>query len=333
VRAIFTILIALSLLTSAHTSAGTWAPIRTAPGSNPGTWQYVVCEPTRNGWNNCEQGLIIVLTAAPPTLAALGEVTYITATVTDAYGSLVEASIPITWTTTSGTLGASVTYTNANGQTVVSLKSSSQIGGATVTASGMVEGGSGSIWIPFTDKWAAIAPTYTSWTPYGALFNCSAWSPDAATVAQGSSFTQQQVCTQNYYQYVQAREQSLVTGQVRNVGGLTTNYTSGQITNQQTAVGTMAPAGPSCAYSGSTWIGTNSGGCRGNQDRGKELNLNGQRFFPKDSGGLYSTNPYPVLFWVVGGVKYYPGKLMSRSYASCAQGESTDLLRYEACHD
>lgn len=50
-------------------------------------------------------------------------------------------------------------------------------------------------------------------------YSCSAWSPDASTINKGTAFTQSAVCYQNQIAYQQNREVSLVTGQVRNVGG------------------------------------------------------------------------------------------------------------------
>lgn len=222
--------------------ASTWAPIRTTSG--PSGWESVVCDNATNGWRSCEMGLKVELVANPASIAATGEVTTITATVTDYFGGNVGAGTNLAWSTTSGTLGASQTATDVNGQTSVTLRSSNVIGGATVTAATVTNEGQGSLYVPFTDAWAAIAPIYTGWANYDSPYSCSGWTPDPSTVPAGSAFTQSQNCYQNQIAYRQDRQQSLVTGQIVNVGGPVPAYQTILITQQQAAIGTQAPATP-----------------------------------------------------------------------------------------
>lgn len=228
------------LLAFVPTANAGWQPIRTS--SNASGWQKVVCDNANAGWRSCEMGLTVVLTAAPAALAATGETTTITATVTDYYGGNVGSGTTLNWSTTDGALGAPQSATDVNGQAFVTLRSSSTIGGASVT--GATSEGSGSLYVPFTDKWLAIGPTYTAWANTGAPYSCTGWSPAASTVAQGSFFTQYQNCNQNQIAYQQNRQQSAVTGQIVNVGGPIPLYQTIVITQSQGAVGTLPPPPP-----------------------------------------------------------------------------------------
>lgn len=198
-------------------SADSWKPIRS--GSSSSGWQKVVCDRSGNGWRSCNMGLTIVIQATPGSLAALGEKATLVATVQDYDGNNAGRGVVINWTTSDGGLSAATTTTDANGQTSVVLTSSKTIGGATVSATSPAEGGTGQITVPFTDKWVSTSAMYSAWQDSGAPYSCSAWSPDASTINQGTSFTQSAVCYQNQIAYQQNREVSLVTGQVRNVGG------------------------------------------------------------------------------------------------------------------
>ncbi|KPC02088.1 Ig-like domain-containing protein (plasmid) [Pseudomonas amygdali pv. lachrymans] len=222
--------------------ASTWAPIRTTSG--PSGWQSVVCDNANNGWQSCEMGLKVELVANPASIAATGEVTTITATVTDYFGASVGSGTNLAWSTTSGTLGASQTATDVNGQTNVTLRSSNVIGGATVTAATVTNEGQGSLFVPFTDAWEAIAPTYTAWADYDGPYNCSGWTPSPSTVPSGSPFTQSQNCYQNQITYRQDRQQSQVTGQIVNAGSPVPGYQAVIVTQQQTMIGTLAPVTP-----------------------------------------------------------------------------------------
>lgn len=249
----YTLFAAMTLFTAAvapQAQASSWSPIRTTSG--PSGWQAVVCDNANSGWRSCEMGLKVDLVASPASIAATGEVTTITATVTDYYGSSVGAGTNLVWSTTSGTLSTSQTATDFNGQTSVTLRSSNVIGGATVTAATVTNEGQSSLFVPFTDAWASIAPIYTGWANYDAPYGCSGWTPATSTVASGSAFTQSQNCYQNQISYRQDRHQSLVTGQVVNVGNPVAGYQTITITQQQTAIGSQAPANPTPAC---VWVG------------------------------------------------------------------------------
>ncbi|MUH94375.1 Ig-like domain-containing protein [Pseudomonas aeruginosa] len=204
-------------------------------------------------------GLTIVIQATPGSLAALGEQATLVATVQDYDGNNAGSGVVINWTTSDGGLSAAATTTDANGQTAVILTSSHTLGGATVTATSPAEGGSGQITVPFTDKWVATSATYSAWQNSGAPYSCTAWSPDASTIASGTAFTQSAICYQNQVAYQQNREVSLITGQVRNVGSLIPLYQTLQVTVTQAATGTKQSA-PSCFWDSFTKHGVNSDG-------------------------------------------------------------------------
>lgn len=233
-------------------SAG-WKEIRTSPSGKSG-WQYVVCQ-SGSGWNTCELDLNIVLTAAPNQLVAVGEQSTITATVTDAYNNPVEAGVRIGWVTTDGSVSATESKTDVNGIATVVLTSSSKLGGATVTANALDYGGAGSLFVPFIDKWVAYPSTYTAWANYGAYYSCTAWSPDASTVAAGTWFTQSAVCWQQQQQWRQDRLQSVVTGAIINNGAAVPLYQTITVAISQMNVGTKVVA-PACSFS---WNGPGNG--------------------------------------------------------------------------
>lgn len=226
-------------------SAG-WKEIRTSPSGTSG-WQYVVCQ-GGSGWNTCEVDLNIVLTAAPTQLVAIGEQATIYATVTDAYNNPVEAGVRIGWVTTDGSLSATESRTDTNGIATIVLTSSSSIGGAAVTANSPDYGGAGSLWVPFIDKYVAYPSTYTAWANYGAYYSCTAWTPDASTVAAGTWFTQSAWCWQDQQQWRQDRLQSVVTGTIINNGPPVPLYQTITIAISQMNVGTKASV-PTCSFS------------------------------------------------------------------------------------
>jgi hypothetical protein len=233
-------------------SAG-WKEIRTSPSGKSG-WQYVVCQ-GGSGWNTCELDLNIVLTAAPKQLVAVGEQATIYATVTDAYNNPVEAGVRIGWVTTDGAVSATESRTDANGVATIVLTSSHSLGGATVTANALDYGGAGSLFVPYIDKWVAYPSTYTAWANYGAYYSCTAWDPDASTVAAGTWFTQSAWCWQQQQQWRQDRLQSVVTGAVINNGAAVPLYQTITIAISQMNVGTKVVA-PVCSFS---WTGAGTG--------------------------------------------------------------------------
>ncbi|MBM5458590.1 Ig-like domain-containing protein [Pseudomonas sp. P66] len=190
----------------------------------------------------------IVLAAAPPSIPANGSMTTITATLTDHYGVSIGAGTQVHWQTTLGTLDAPTTETDEDGVATVHLKSVPVIANATVTATSS-EGGLATILIPFSDYWVAIASVYTAWANNGAPYNCSAWSPAANTVAAGTSFTQSASCNQAQIAYRQDRQQSPITGAIRNVGGPVPLSQVINVTATHSTVGTMPPPKPTTPWS------------------------------------------------------------------------------------
>jgi hypothetical protein len=181
----------------------------------------------------------VSLSASPASIVANGQTSTITATLTDYYGVAVPNGI-VNWNTTNGTLSASQATTNASGQASVILKSSWTLGGASVSATTAENDGSNSLWVPFIDSFVAYPSTYTGWVAYGAVYSCTAWTPDPSTVATGTWFTQTATCYQNYYRYRQDQQQSIVTGAVTNVGGQVAEYTTSAVGVSQGAIGTKS---------------------------------------------------------------------------------------------
>ncbi|QIZ22977.1 Hypothetical protein (plasmid) [Pseudomonas putida] len=236
-RGMHTFAVVAAILWSGLVPAQTWKGIRIS-GSGASGWQPVVCDNSGGGWRSCEMPINLELIANPVSLPATGQVATITARLTDYYGVGLGEGINVQWTTTSGSLSAAQSETNEDSVATVQLRSSNVIGNATVTAITSEDGGTGQIIIPFTDQWIPIAPLYTAWADYGGPYNCSPWTPDASTVTSGSSFTQSATCSQNQIAYRQDREQSSVSGAVRNVGGAQPLYQTIQVTRTQSAVGT-----------------------------------------------------------------------------------------------
>ncbi|HBO6305045.1 Ig-like domain-containing protein [Pseudomonas nitroreducens] len=233
----------------AGTFADTWKPIRS--GSSGSGWQKVVCDRSGGGWRSCNMGLTITVQAYPNTLAAVGEQGTVVANVTDYDGNNAGANVAIRWATSDGTLSATDTKTDANGQASVVLTSSHTIGGATVTATSTEEGGAGQVFVPFSDRWAPASAVYTGWQNSSDPYSCSAWSPDPSTVAAGTTFTQSATCSQNQIAYQQNREVSLITGQVRNSGAPIPLYQTIQVTITQQATGTKQSQ-PTCKWTAFT---------------------------------------------------------------------------------
>lgn len=76
------------------------------------------------------------VTSSLPSILANGITTVtLTAIVKDSNGNPIDANIPVSWTTTSGTLSSASTMTDANGHTTVTLTSSTVAGVNTITAS------------------------------------------------------------------------------------------------------------------------------------------------------------------------------------------------------
>jgi hypothetical protein len=221
--------------------AAGWTGLRTS-GAGTNGWQPVICA-NGAGWQSCELPVNITLNTNPTSLVANGQSATVTASVTDYYGVPIAGNL-INWSTTDGTISANQTATNASGTTAITLTSSHTLGGTAVTASTAENDGSAAIWEPFVDSFVAYPSTYTGWVAYGAVYSCTAWSPDPSTVNSGTWFTQTASCWQNYYRYRQDRQQSIVTGAVTNVGGQVAEYTSGVVGVSQAAVGTKVTTPP-----------------------------------------------------------------------------------------
>lgn len=311
-----TFAVVAAILWSGLAPAQAWKGIRIS-GSGASGWQPVVCDDSGGGWRSCEMPINIELIANPVSLPATGQVGTIVAKLTDHYGVGLGKGLIVHWTTTSGTLSAEQSETNEYSIATVQLHSSNVIGNATVTAVTSEEGGTGSIVIPFTDQWVPVAPLYTGWADYGGAYNCGAWSPAASTVTAGASFTQSATCSQNQIAYRQDREQSSVTGAVRNVGGAQPLYQTVQVTQTQNAIGTK-PAdvsigdGPDASYGGMSSDRTN-------------INMSFDYYLSLPSGGTTSA-------FVISGYGIEVRKVSETQYKFVVQrtGLSTSTVRFTA---
>lgn len=318
------ILLSFLVLLVPISASAAWKEIRTSAAGKTG-WVNLVCDSNTSGWNSCEVDLVIKLTATPAQLVAIGEQSTIQATVTDAYGVPVEAGVKITWATTDGTISAPETLTDAAGNTSIILTSSHTIGGATVTAKSLDYGGTGSLYVPYIDKWVPYPSSYTTWTNYGAVYSCTAWSPDPSTVAAGTWFTQTASCWQTQIQYRQDRVQSVVSGAIANTGAPVALFQAIVVSVSQANVGTMA-VGPTCAYSpGYTEI-WNTTDCRGGGGP-HYIRVNGVY----KNGG--ATNINGRIGYMVDGVFYYSGAMMEWTGWSGCAGSEGSLKKYEVCRD
>jgi hypothetical protein len=317
-------LLALSIFLIPVGANAAWKEIRTNAGGKTG-WVNLVCDSNASGWNSCELDLVIKLTATPNQLVAIGEQSTIEATVTDAYGSPVEAGVKIKWTTTDGTVSAPETLTDANGKTAVTLTSSHSLGGATVTASSADYGGSGSLFVPYIDKWVPYPSAYTSWSNYGAVYSCTAWTPDPSTVATGTWFTQTASCWQTQIQYRQDRVQSVVSGTISDSGAPVALFQAIVVNVSQAAVGTMA-VGPTCEYSPGVTEIWDTTDCRGGGGP-HYIRVNGVY----QNGGAQFINGRTG--YMLGGVFYYRGAMMQWTTFSGCAGSEGSLKKYEVCRD
>ncbi|WP_199275425.1 inverse autotransporter beta domain-containing protein, partial [Pseudomonas corrugata] len=78
---------------------------------------------------------ILSLVAAPSVIPADGTATsLLTATIVDTNGNPVGAGVPVSWSTTDGTLSMATSVTDASSKALVALKSSTKMGSAQVTA-------------------------------------------------------------------------------------------------------------------------------------------------------------------------------------------------------
>lgn len=97
------------------------------------------------------------------------------------------------------------------------------------------------------ENWIATTSTYSEWINNGAVYNCSAWTPDANTVNVGTNVTQTRTCSQNQTRSRQDKQIETGTGSIRD-NGVSVNETQTISTNSsQTVAGTKAVA--ECQYS------------------------------------------------------------------------------------
>lgn len=316
------VLLTISISLTPLSAFAAWKEIRTSAVGKTG-WVNLVCEKS-SGWNSCELDLVIKLLATPNQLVAIGEQSTIEATVTDANGDPVEAGVKIGWTATDGSLSAPASLTDANGKAIVVLTSSHTLGGSTVTASALDYGGSGSMFVPYIDKWAPYPSAYTSWTDYGAVYSCTGWSPDPSTVASGTWFTQSASCWQTQLQYRQDRVQSVVSGAVSNTGAPVALFQAVVVSISQAAVGTLV-TGPVCLYDASNYI-MFTHDCRG-AGNPAELRINGAKVGSYAGQGVQNrpTYNYDGKFW-------YTGTKMKHQSKSCS-GSDGVIEYFQACHD
>lgn len=309
----------LTAILIANSCLAGWAPLRTS-GSGKAGWQPLVCQ-TGPGWQSCELPVNISLTAAPTSLVAIGEMSTITASVTDYYGVAIEGAT-LNWTNTDGSISAWQTTTNASGTTSITLTSSRTIGGTTMTAETLEQDGKSSIFVPYIDKWIYYPSGFTAWSNSGGVYSCSTWSPDASTVPSGTWFTQYASCWQTQYQYRYDYEQSVVSGTIRQAGAPVALYQNVIVGVSQVNVGTLyvpppppsPPSGPICEYSGDTYF-TKLTDCRG-----------GGSVPPFYHGVRIPTGG------VLNGIQYYKGAEMRYGGLSCAGSEGM-VTYYQVCHD
>lgn len=111
---------------------------------------------------------ILSLVAAPNSIPADGTSTStLTATIVDGNGNLVGAGVPVSWGTTDGTLSGASSSTDASSKAVITLKSSSNIGAATVTATAAAGQASTPVTFTSTAKVVGVTASPTSITANG----------------------------------------------------------------------------------------------------------------------------------------------------------------------
>lgn len=331
-KTLSSLVVATATITTSH--ADSFSNVRSYEGSG---FQSMVCE-GGGGFRSCELSYTLAISSNPTTLAATNDLATIYVTVTDYYKNPVKNQL-VNWSTTNGWLNTTQSTTDVNGVAIVQLTSSRNIGGATITAKADQDDGAGSLYIPFTDKWASAASLYSAWQDSGSPYNCSTWEPDPATVNQGLSFTQTSSCSQNQVMYRQDREVSLVTGAYRNVGAVVPSYQTVPAGRSQGAVGTKVSTGclpfvdvrtacsgeKSCAqyyrYGQNVWSNMYSNGAT--------------RIF-KDGEWLYGTveNPYPnkISVFRKDGLIYYPGPTKIVNWPGSGKNQMMAYDAYELCY-
>jgi adhesin/invasin len=131
---------------------------------------------------------VLSLVATPATIPANGVATSaLVATIEDVNGNLVGPGVPVQWLATDGTLSSSSTVTDASSRALVSLKSSTTAGTATVTAKGSA--GEASTPVGFSADTTTAKVTSLVATPTSILANGIATSVLVATVKDANNNT------------------------------------------------------------------------------------------------------------------------------------------------
>lgn len=133
---------------------------------------------------------VVTLVSDQPSLVANGSTSAVlTATVKDAAGNAVGAGVPVTWSTSLGSLAAITTATNASGIANVTLTSSTVIGTANVTARAIVSDPGKATTVAMTaDNTTARVMTFTA-NPTSIAANGATTSLLTATVQDANGNT------------------------------------------------------------------------------------------------------------------------------------------------
>lgn len=87
------------------------------------------------------------------------------------------------------------------------------------------------------DTWSEISPIVSEWV-YGNEYDCSGWIPSVNDYNEGISFDQDNNCKVDKTRTTQRREQSNVTGEIKNIGEPTIETVTENTTDTQQNIGT-----------------------------------------------------------------------------------------------
>ncbi|ALS68415.1 hypothetical protein AT395_25065 (plasmid) [Pandoraea apista] len=128
---------------------------------------------------------VVSLVANPTSIAANGSSTStLTATVKDAYGNAVGAGVTVNWSTSAGSLTGTSSVTDASGIAMMTLKSATTAGTATVTAAAVA--GSKTANVTFVPDMTTAAVVSLAANPTSIAANGSSTSALTATVKDGN---------------------------------------------------------------------------------------------------------------------------------------------------
>ena len=133
------------------------------------------------------------------------------------------------------------------------------------------------------EYWVMVSPTYTSWQNSGAVYECTNWTPDAASIDFGVGFTQEATdCKQNQTRYRQNRAQETTTLAYRNEGDqLLESQTLTNQSSSRSAVGAKS-SGQSGSYF-RIYIDSNNGSSYAQMAEVELLDANGVDLFDQHS--------------------------------------------------